>query len=241
MRGRSGHAESPRRLSEVQRSTVVRTLAPRGPVGHGLSWGSMAVGLPMRLQGRTLPARLASRSRWPRWCRAFLPSGISRAGRRRHIGRSVTPFRHLLHERWEQRSGRLYMGDRALITHERARLHRALIDRGVLAVNAEGIATNADKGNKASCAIASLLAGQLMSETHERPGGPDVGFDVRGAACAVPARHLPQAPACAAWRVGRHPAGKPQRDEDLFVCAVRTPGIPARADLGERSTQDDSR
>ena len=67
------------------------------------------------------------------------------------------------------------MDDRALITYERARLHRALIDRGVLAVNAEGIATNADKGNKASRAIASLLAEQLMSETHERQAGQTSG------------------------------------------------------------------
>lgn len=65
--------------------------------------------------------------------------------------------------------------DMALIAEQRARLHGEIIRQGVLAVNAAGIATNADKGNAASRAIALKLAEQLMSETHERQAGQTSG------------------------------------------------------------------
>lgn len=58
--------------------------------------------------------------------------------------------------------------DIALIARERAWLHSEIIRTGTLAINASGIATNADKGNKPSREIASGLARRLMSETHER-------------------------------------------------------------------------
>ncbi len=59
-----------------------------------------------------------------------------------------------------------------LIAAERARLHAEIIGRGILSVSSSGIATNADKGNKASCFIARHIAEKLLSETHEtkQPG-----------------------------------------------------------------------
>lgn len=65
--------------------------------------------------------------------------------------------------------------DRALIAVERQRFHAELIQRGVLALNADGIATNADKGNKPSKEIAARLARKLMSETRERQAGQTSG------------------------------------------------------------------
>lgn len=65
--------------------------------------------------------------------------------------------------------------DRALIAEQRAWLHAEIIRQGVLAVNASGIATNADKANAPSRAIAANLAAQLMSETHERQAGQTSG------------------------------------------------------------------
>lgn len=69
----------------------------------------------------------------------------------------------------------LYEKDIALIASERARLHREVISRGTLAINANGIATNADKSNKPSREIAAGLAARLMSETHERQAGQTSG------------------------------------------------------------------
>lgn len=65
--------------------------------------------------------------------------------------------------------------DIALIARERAWLHSEIIRTGTLAINADGIATNADKGNKPSREIAAGLAKRLMSETHERQAGQTSG------------------------------------------------------------------
>lgn len=65
--------------------------------------------------------------------------------------------------------------DAALIARERAWLHSEIIKTGTLAINANGIATNADKGNRPSREIAALLAKKLMSETHERQAGQTSG------------------------------------------------------------------
>lgn len=65
--------------------------------------------------------------------------------------------------------------EQPLISVQRAWLHSEIIRRGVLAVNAAGVATNADKGNRLSCAIAESLARQLMSETRERQAGQTSG------------------------------------------------------------------
>lgn len=65
--------------------------------------------------------------------------------------------------------------DIALIAKERAWLHSEIIRTGTLAINASGIATNADKSNKPSREIAAGLAKRLMSETHERQAGQTSG------------------------------------------------------------------
>lgn len=65
--------------------------------------------------------------------------------------------------------------DTALIARERAWLHSEIIRTGTLAINASGIATNADKSNKPSREIAAGLAKRLMSETHERQAGQTSG------------------------------------------------------------------
>ena len=65
--------------------------------------------------------------------------------------------------------------DMALIAKERAWLHSEIIRTGTLAINANGIATNADKGNKPSREIAAGLARRLMSETRERQAGQTSG------------------------------------------------------------------
>lgn len=65
--------------------------------------------------------------------------------------------------------------DLALIAAERARLHERIIATGTLAVNANGIATNADKGNRPSREIAANLARRLMSEVGERKAGQTSG------------------------------------------------------------------
>lgn len=55
--------------------------------------------------------------------------------------------------------------EEALIAEQRAWLHAAIIERGVLAINSQGIASNADKGNQASRSISAGLARQIMRET----------------------------------------------------------------------------
>lgn len=65
--------------------------------------------------------------------------------------------------------------DIALIARERAWLHSEIIRTGTLAVNSNGIATNADKANKPSREIAAGIARRLMSETHERQAGQTSG------------------------------------------------------------------
>ncbi len=65
--------------------------------------------------------------------------------------------------------------EKALIAEQRAWLHAEMIRRGILAINSNGIATNADKGNSPSRAIAANLANQLLSETHERQAGQTSG------------------------------------------------------------------
>ena len=62
-----------------------------------------------------------------------------------------------------------------MVTEQRAWLHAELIHQGLLAVNSDGVATNADKGNAPSRFIAANIAEQLMSETRERQAGQTVG------------------------------------------------------------------
>ena len=63
----------------------------------------------------------------------------------------------------------------ALIAAERKRYHKRLLETGTLAINANGVATNADKDNAISVMIAKKIAEQLMAETHERVAGQTAG------------------------------------------------------------------
>lgn len=62
-----------------------------------------------------------------------------------------------------------------LIGTQRKWFHDEIIRRGVLAMGADGVASNADRGNRASVAIAAGIAARLMSETHERQAGQTSG------------------------------------------------------------------
>lgn len=56
--------------------------------------------------------------------------------------------------------------DAALLATQRMKFHEALIEQGALAVDSRGVATNADKGNKASMAIARHMADDIASHCH---------------------------------------------------------------------------
>ena len=55
--------------------------------------------------------------------------------------------------------------DEVLIAMERKRYHERLLQTGTLAINANGVATNADKDSVISVMIAKGIAEQLMAET----------------------------------------------------------------------------
>ena len=63
----------------------------------------------------------------------------------------------------------------ALIAKARKEYHSELLHRGVLAINAQGIATNADKDSVASVSIARGIADRLLAETDERIAGQTSG------------------------------------------------------------------
>lgn len=63
----------------------------------------------------------------------------------------------------------------ALIAEARKLYHKSLLDGGVLAVNAQGVATNADKDNVASVAIAKGITDRLLAGTDERIAGQTSG------------------------------------------------------------------
>ncbi len=62
-----------------------------------------------------------------------------------------------------------------LIVNQRKAFHKSLLEHGTLSVNAAGVATNADKDNKASVAIAKHIANSLYAETSERQAGQTSG------------------------------------------------------------------
>ena len=63
----------------------------------------------------------------------------------------------------------------ALIAEARKLYHGSLLNSGVLAINANGVATNADKDNVASVAIAKGIAERLLARTDERIAGQTSG------------------------------------------------------------------
>lgn len=67
------------------------------------------------------------------------------------------------------------MKNKALIAVARDSFHKALIARGVLSVDKNGVPSNADSGNKPSCAIGSLVAKKLGARFGEKLPAQSVG------------------------------------------------------------------
>lgn len=63
----------------------------------------------------------------------------------------------------------------ALIAEARKKYHEALLDNGVLTIDKNGVASNADSSSKLSIAIAKGIADRLMVETHEKSVGQTSG------------------------------------------------------------------
>ena len=63
----------------------------------------------------------------------------------------------------------------ALIAEARKKYHEALLDNGVLTIDKNGVASNADSSSKLSIAIAKGIADRLMAETHEKSVGQTSG------------------------------------------------------------------
>lgn len=56
----------------------------------------------------------------------------------------------------------------ALLAIERKKYHKALLEKGVLTIDKDGVPSNADKSSKLSIAIANGIAQALMAETAEK-------------------------------------------------------------------------
>lgn len=63
----------------------------------------------------------------------------------------------------------------ALLAIERKKYHKALLEKGVLTIDKDGIPSNADKSSKLSVSIASGIAQALMAETAEKAVGQTTG------------------------------------------------------------------
>lgn len=64
---------------------------------------------------------------------------------------------------------------KTLIETQRTVYHRALIDSGVLTIDAKGIPSNADKSSKLSIEISRKIAETLLAESHEKSLGQTSG------------------------------------------------------------------
>lgn len=62
-----------------------------------------------------------------------------------------------------------------LIAKARKEYHKALIDEGVLTIDASGTPSNADKSSRLSREIAVRIASALMAETHDKVMGQTSG------------------------------------------------------------------
>ena len=63
----------------------------------------------------------------------------------------------------------------ALLAIERKKYHKALLEKGVLTIDKDGIPSNADKSSKLSVSIANGIAQALMAETAEKAVGQTTG------------------------------------------------------------------
>lgn len=66
-------------------------------------------------------------------------------------------------------------GTDALIAQERNRLHLELIENGVLIVDKDGVASNADKDNRISCEVATSIAKELGARQGKKMPGQAMG------------------------------------------------------------------
>jgi len=64
---------------------------------------------------------------------------------------------------------------KALLSTERKRYHKLLLENGVLTIDTNGIPSNADKSSKLSVSIARYIAEELMAETAEKSVGQTAG------------------------------------------------------------------
>lgn len=67
------------------------------------------------------------------------------------------------------------MKNKALIAVARDTFHRELVSRGVLTVDKNGVPSNADTGNKPSCAIGKLVADKLKACSGEKLSAQSAG------------------------------------------------------------------
>ena len=63
----------------------------------------------------------------------------------------------------------------ALLAIERKKYHKALLEKGVLTIDKDGVPSNADKSSKLSITIANGIAQALMAETAEKAVGQTAG------------------------------------------------------------------
>lgn len=67
------------------------------------------------------------------------------------------------------------MKNKALIVSARELFHKELVARGVLSIDKRGVPSNADTGNKPSCAIGKLVAEKLNARVGEKMPAQSVG------------------------------------------------------------------
>jgi hypothetical protein len=80
----------------------------------------------------------------------------------------------------------------AIIAAARAKFHRSLVTSFVLSVSAEGIPSNADKGNKPSIEIARRIAASLGAATHAKLPAQTSGTSFEGIVCEFIKDTFPQ-------------------------------------------------
>lgn len=69
------------------------------------------------------------------------------------------------------------MMDKSLIYEERKRYHETLVSQGVLTIDSNGVASNADRSNKSSCRIAKNLAELIGAGIGKKMEGQTLGTE----------------------------------------------------------------
>jgi hypothetical protein len=84
------------------------------------------------------------------------------------------------------------MKNKALIAVARDTFHRELVSRGVLTVDKNGVPSNADTGNKPSCAIGKLVADKLKACSGEKLPAQSAGKIFEELVCAFISETFPR-------------------------------------------------